>query len=223
MSNPRILLVEDEKALRDHLFQTLWEEKFDISVSSTYAELLRLIEAREKHYDVIVMDRLLYGRDSSKLIGDIKKGSPNTSILIISAIGTAVEKASVLGMGADDYLSKPFDPVELIARIRVLLRRSVPKFSLANVTLNLETRAMVVDGKDVALTNKEFVLLKTLVEVPGKVFSKATLYKRVWDMSTEVDSNVIEVTVAKLRGRFKDANAKIRIKNMRNIGYWVEE
>jgi DNA-binding response OmpR family regulator len=143
--------------------------------------------------------------------------------MILSAIGTSSEKAALLDLGADDYLAKPFAGDELVARVRVLLRRNNPELKFGNLVLNSETRTMRVDEHETALQNKEYLLLRTLMQSPGKVFNKAYLYKKVWEMSEDVESNVVETTVNKLRRRLKDAGTSVQIKNVRNTGYWIEE
>jgi two-component system, OmpR family, response regulator len=169
------------------------------------------------------MDRLLHGRDSAVLVAEIKEKCPQAKIMILSAINSAHEKATLLNLGADDYLAKPFEVEELFARIGVLLRRSQSEFKLGNVLLNSEKRAMFVDEKEVALQNKEFILLRTLIRSPGKVYNKTELYEQAWEVSTETESNVIEATVNKLRRRLEEVGASVSIKSMRNKGYWIEE
>lgn len=223
MALQRVLIVEDELKLLRHLSDTIGAAGFSVFTTATYNELETMLRLPVKRFDVIVLDRLLVGRDSASLIGTMKKEVPDAKIIVVSAINTAAEKAALLDMGADDYLSKPLDSEELIARIRALLRRNRPEIILGDATLNTDTRALRVRDVDVALTNKEFALLRTLMKSPGKVFSKSFISEQVWEMSAEADSNVVEVTVNKIRKRLADAGASVAIKNTRNIGYWIEE
>jgi len=94
---------------------------------------------------------------------------------------------------------------------------------MGNLVLNSADRTIKVNDVEISLPNKEFILLRTLLQVPGRIFNKAFLYKKVWDMSPEVESNVVETTINKLRKRLKDAEAAVNIKNARNSGYWIEE
>lgn len=222
-SSCRLLIVEDEPKLMEFLVARMKEEKFSVFTCESYRSLEQLLEFPNKRFDVIILDRLLHGKDSSELLARIKMEMPDIKVLILSAINTAREKAILLDLGADDYVAKPFDGDELVARIRVLLRRNQVKVSLGNVSLNSHSRTMVVGSHEVALPNKEFVLLRTLLQAPRKVFNKAFLYERVWEMSAQVESNVVETTINKIRRRLIEVGATVEIKNSRNTGYWVEE
>ncbi len=222
-SNTRILVVEDEVKLLQRLSEALQEQGYWVSPCDSYQCLEELVLLNDQRFDVIVLDRLLQSKDSASFIAAIKQRLPECKILVLSAISTSAEKAAILNMGADDYMSKPFDSDELAARVRVLQRRSRPEVRFGNLVLNIEDRTLIAADQVVPLQNKEFALLRTLVQSPGKVFNKNDLYEQVWGISTDVESNVIEATVNKLRRRLKEADAGITIKNMRNIGYWVEE
>lgn len=223
MSAYRILIVEDEAKILEHISRTLDEEGFSTYTCASFRDLETILELPVKRFDVIVLDRLLNGKDSADLVGRIKTQLPDTQIMILSAINTSSEKATLLDLGADDYLAKPFDPTELVARIKVLLRRSKNELRFSNLTLDIGARSMKVNEQELPLTNKEFMLLKTLLQEPGKVFNKQQLYTQVWDMSAEVESHVVEATINKLRKRLAEAGANAQIKNTRNVGYWVEE
>lgn len=217
----KILVVEDEIQLANSLFRTLNENNFTITLCGTYADLENEIDLSLNYYDAIILDRLLHGKDSANLIEKIRKNNPDIKIIVLSAINTSLEKAHLLDLGADDYLSKPFDYSELIARLKVTLRRY--KINLGNLTLNIERRTIKVAESEVALQNKEYILLKTLLQNPRKIFNKSFLYDEIWGVSPNVDSNVIEMTVNKLRHRLKEMGATVVIKNSRNLGYWLEE
>ena len=223
MSAHRILIVEDEAKLLSHLDRIIRDEGYSTFTCSSYIELETLLKIPVKRFDVIVLDRLLHGRDTAQLITHIKQNLTDTKLLVLSAINTPTEKTQTLDLGADDYVAKPFDRDELIARIRALLRRAPSEIRFGNVILDSERRTMKVGEQEVSLQNKEFILLRTLVRSPGKIFDKNYLYEHVWEMSTEVESNVVEATVNKLRRRLEQIDASFSIKSMRNKGYWIEE
>jgi DNA-binding response OmpR family regulator len=220
-SLPRILIVEDEIKLLNHLVDSIRAEGFSVFTCSSYRELENLLTLPVQ-FDAVILDRLLHGRDSAELLNQAKQIF-EARVMILSAINTSSEKAALIDAGADDYLAKPFDGEELAARLRALLRRDVPDLKLSNVVINSTDRTILVDNSEIPLPNKEFVLLRTLAQTPGRIFNKAFLYKKVWEMNPDVESNVVETTVNKLRRRLKEAGARVNIRNARNSGYWIEE
>lgn len=223
MYSCRILIVEDEVKLLEHLARIVYEAGYSTFTCQSFRELENMLSVPRKRFDVIILDRLLHGRDSTELMEKIKSELPDSKILILSAINSPSEKALLLDMGADDYIAKPFGSEELVARIRVLLRRSEPSLKLGNVSLNSHDRTIKVGNNEISLPNKEFLLLRTLISTPGKIYAKTFLYEKVWEMSPDVETNAVETMVNKLRRRLSDAGASIQIKNTRNAGYWIEE
>lgn len=218
-----ILIVEDEFKLLNHLEERMKIEDFVVFKCDSYTDLENFVITPKVSIDIIILDRLLNGQDSSDLISAIKENMQDAKIIVLSALNTAYEKTALLDRGVDDYLSKPFDIDELVARIRALLRRNSKELVFGNIILDTERRNVKVNGQEMVLQNKEFILLKTLIKTPGKIFNKKFLYEYVWEMSVDVESNVVEATVNKLRRRLEDAGANPRIKSMRNKGYWIEE
>lgn len=223
MKTLNILIVEDEIKLLNHLEERMKSEEFAISKCSTYQELEAFVQGPTGPIDIIVLDRLLNGQDSSALLPQIKENLPDAQIIVLSAINTSSEKTNLLEQGVDDYLSKPFDIDELIARIKALVRRNSKEIVFGNIVLDLEKRFVKVNNQEIHLQNKEFVLLKALIKIPGKVFNKKFLYEHVWGMSVDVESNAVEAAVNKLRRRLEEAGAAVQIKSTRNKGYWIEE
>lgn len=222
MSIANILIVEDEARLLDFLVEKISAEGFHVTQSYTFEDLKQQIIHLIPKPDVIVLDRLLGGKDSALLVPQIMNNCPYSKILILSAINSSTEKANLLDQGVDDYLAKPFEAAELIARIRVLLRRNSNELSFSNIVLDLEKRVVKVDENEIYLQNREFLLLKTLMKIPGKIYNKKYLYEHVWEVNSDVESNVVEATVNKLRRRMEEAQAKIKINCIRYKGYWVE-
>lgn len=222
-----VWLVEDEARLAEFLITYLRSDGFFVEQSSSLEAVKAVVSARPFEPDVIILDRLLNQNDSINMLPDIKVAFSNARILILSAINTATEKAEALDRGADDYLGKPFAVSELMARLRALVRRPAaiqfPNYLRAgNVVLDTMARVAMVGDRRINLPNKEFMVLRALIQKPGQVFKKGTLFEQVWDSSTELETNVVEATITNLRRKLEDAAADVRIKNMRNAGYWIE-
>lgn len=223
MSIANVLVVEDEVRLLEYLIEKISAEGFNVSKCNSFEDLKQKITNFFPKPDVIILDRLLGGKDSASLVPQIIDKCPSSKVLILSAINSSTEKATLLDQGVDDYLAKPFEATELIARIKVLLRRNSNELTFSNTVLDLEKRVAKVDGLEVNLQNREFLLLRTLVKIPGKIYSKKYLYEHVWEVSSDVDSNVVETTINKLRRKMEEAGAKLKIHCIRYKGYWVED
>ncbi len=221
----KILLAEDDIRLAEHLVSNLREHGFLIKHVSDKVGLECSLADSDK-IDVIILDRLLGAFDSKHLLPKMRQKWSGTPILVLSAISTPNERTDLLNMGADDYLGKPFSTQELIARVRALLRRtSAPTgnfIQVGNLTINSIKRIILVGNSFDVLPAKEFVLLLTLCQEPGRVWSKDDLLDYVWGHATEVETNVVEATITNLRKKLSEIGANIMIKNMRNTGYWVE-
>lgn len=223
MSTTNILVVEDEARLLEYLVEKISAEGFNVIKCNSFDDLKMQVVDFFPKPDVIILDRLLGGKDSATLVPQIIDKCPSSKVLVLSAINSSIEKATLLDQGVDDYLAKPFEATELIARIKALLRRNSSEITFSNIVLDLEKRVTKVDGLEVNLQNREFLLLKTLIKIPGKIYNKKYLYEHVWEVSSDVDSNVVETTVNKLRRRMEDAGARLKINCIRYKGYWVED
>jgi DNA-binding response OmpR family regulator len=222
----KVLLIEDDIRLAGYLIASLNEHGFIVSHIASADDLVQSLT--ESHpADVILLDRLLGGFDSKQDLPRVREKWPHASILILSAISTPNERTELLNMGADDYLGKPFSTSELIARIRASLRRTTAPagnyVQLGNLVVDLIQRSISVDGHAELLPSKEFQLLRTLIQKPGRIWSKNELLDYVWGQAPDVGTNVVEATVANLRKKLQELYARVNIKNMRNSGYWIEE
>jgi DNA-binding response OmpR family regulator len=221
----KLLLVEDDVKLVELLSGNLKEQGFLVSYAVAINQLFDFFNS-DINFDIIVLDRLLQSIDTRDLIGQIKKKWPQAPILVLSAISTPNEKAELLNKGVDDYMGKPFSTQELIARIKALLRRTQQQPStyvqIGNLVLDTITRTITVDGKADVLPTKEFLLLRVLSQDHKRIWSKTELLDYVWGQSSELETNVVESTMANLRKRIVDLKANITIRNMRNAGYWIE-
>lgn len=222
-----LLIVEDESKVMQFLQSALSSEGYWVTGASDYQEAEDAIQSGVVQPEIIVMDRMLRGKDGTRLIPLFRRTFPQSRILVLSAINTHEEKAAALDLGADDYLAKPFSLVELSARIRALVRRGgsdQPSSLLQcrDLTLDLLRRTASVSGRKLELSNKEFQLLSVLVRTPTRVFSRLQLLDQVWRIHSEIESNVVEVTIRNLRAKLSDAGSSLVIQNRRNIGYWIE-
>lgn len=221
----KLLLMEDDTKLSQHLSESLGRQGFLVSPLGTKDELLERLRSPAR-YEVIVMDRLLGPSDSKAYLADIRQKWPSAALIVLSAINTPNERAEALDLGADDYLGKPFSTKELTARIRALLRRtSAPPenyLRVGNVILDSMRRLVSVDTRSETFPNREFALLRALAAEPAKVWSRAELLDSVWAQNLDIETNVVESTVANLRRRLNDLGADISIRNLRNTGYWIE-
>ena len=199
MDAVRILIVEDEQALADALARGLRREGMAVDVAydgDTGSE-----KASVTRYDVVVLDRDLPGRPGDELCTEI--AGDVTRVIMLTASGTLRDKVGGLALGADDYLAKPFDFPELVARIRALGRRATPAtppvLAAAGVVLDPAKRIVTREGAGVDLTRKEFGVLEVLLAAGGSVVSSEELLERVWDENADPFTTTVRVTVMTLR------------------------
>lgn len=221
----RVLVVEDDRRLASHVCRLAEEEGFLAYHLSTIIELEHFLDIRQS-FDIVVLDRLVGGLDTKTRLHEIKRRWPSTPILVLSAINTPLERAEMLNLGVDDYLGKPFLSQELFARIRALIRRGQIRSSgykeVGSLVLDVQKRILILGDKQESLPAKEYLLFKVLSDDLGRVFSKSDLLDLVWSGALDIETNVVEATVANLRKRLLHLGASLQIKNSRNVGYWIE-
>ena len=213
----RILLVDDEERFATAVRQGLEAEGLAVDLAHDGNEGLWM--ARSNDYDAIVLDILLPGLNGYRICAELRDGGNWTPILMLTALDEDLDEAEALDTGADDYLSKPFSFVVLVARLRALLRRgAAPRPAVLQVgDLRLDPAAHRCwrAGQEVELTTKQFALLECFMRYPGQVLSKTALRDHVWDYAFADSSNVIEVYVGQLRKKLGVA----RIQTIRGAGY----
>jgi len=224
----KILIVEDEKDIVKMLEYNLKKEGFRTLSAQDGEDALD--SANNEHPDLIILDLMLPGMDGLEVCKALKKESKTASIPIIMLTAKSQESDKVVGLelGADDYVTKPFSPRELIARIKAILRRMKEKDKLPEVlrigdlTLDFSKIAVTVKNKPVELTSKEFELLKTLIKAKGRVLSRDYLLDTIWgfDHSMEIQTRTVDVHIRTLRKKLK-SEAK-RIVTVKNYGYRFE-
>jgi DNA-binding response OmpR family regulator len=217
-----VLVVEDDPEISEFVSRRLRRAGYtvDCAADGLHGEKM----ARDSIYDVAIVDLMLPGQDGLSLISRLRETKHTTPIIVLSAKRSAVDKVTCLRRGADDYLSKPFDFVELVARIEAVLRRSgdTPKaerLENSEVVLDLVARTVRRGGVRIELPPREFALLELLMRNAGRPLSKSYLMERLWDYNIEPQTNLVDVLVCRLRNRLdRDFSVKL-IHTIRAIGY----
>lgn len=217
----RFLIIEDNERLAELLQKGLEEHGYTVDVCHRGREGEQM--AVVNTYDVIILDLMLPDHDGVQICRELRRRGIGTPILMLTALSSTNDKVSGLEAGADDYLTKPFDLDELIARGRALLRRSQAVegavLRYADVEMDLVARRVIRGEKQVNLTSKEFALLEYFMRNPDRVLTRSNIGERVWDMLFEDDSNVIEVYVSRLRSKIDRSFEKPLIHTVIGTGY----
>jgi DNA-binding response OmpR family regulator len=217
----RLLVIEDDENIARFLQKGLREEGFAVDVARDGEEGAHL--AREVDYDLITLDVQLPKRDGFEVLRDLRSRGVRSRILMLTVRGAVEDSVRGLEGGADDYLKKPFAFAELLARIRALLRRNAQEgpsvLSMQDLVMDLRSRKVTRAGAPVVLSAKEFTVLEYLLRHPGEVISRTRLAEHAWDENFDAFSNVIDVTVYRLREKI-DREAPCRlIHTVRGAGY----
>jgi two-component system copper resistance phosphate regulon response regulator CusR len=221
----KILLIEDEKKTSTYVSRALKELGFAVDVADNGIDGAHL--AIEIDYDVIVLDVMLPGLDGYDVLKQLRN-LKQTPVLMLSARGSVDERVKGLRHGADDYLSKPFSLIELVARIQALLRRrpsdgaDITQIQIHDLHLDLLARRVTRAGVRLDLTAKEFSLLSLLGRHQGEILSKMMIAEQVWDMNFDSDANVVEVAVKRLRDKVDKPFKKKLLHTVRGMGYVLE-
>lgn len=216
----RVLLIEDDPGIAELLRLELKEAGFQVDwAESGMRGLMRL---RENRPDLVILDLGLPDLDGAEVARRIRATS-DIPILVLTAQDALDRKVSLLLEGADDYMVKPFHPKELIARIQVQLRHKEGSEVLSAGGLELYPKKRLVrfQDREVRLSPKEFELLHLLLSRPGRVFSRAEIEERLWGRALEKDSNLVDVHVANLRAKLREAGAYGYLRTVRGVGYAI--
>jgi DNA-binding response OmpR family regulator len=223
----KLLIVEDEPKVAAFLNQGLSEQGFNTDV--VYDGQMGLKMAQRNSYDIILLDVIVPYINGIELCKSIKESQPNVPIIMLTALGTTDDKLSGFDAGADDYLVKPFEFKELLARIRALLKRSggqqptANKLKVADLELDLDKKRAARNGKVIDLTAKEFSLLEYLMRNKGRVVSRAEIAEHVWEVTFDTGTNVVDVYVNLLRKKVdKEYEVKL-IQTRIGSGYILSE
>lgn len=222
----KILLVEDEPKVAAFIKKGLEEQAYD--VDQAFDGYFGRKLAVENDYDLIILDVILPNMNGLEVCREIRKHNPSVSILMLTALGNTDDKISGLDSGADDYLVKPFEFKELLARIRALIRRSFESpggeiLKMADLEMDLSRKTVSRGGQQVNLTAREFALLHYLLRNRNRVVSRVDIIEQVWETSFDTGSNVIDVYINFLRKKIdKDHSSKL-IHTLVGMGYVMKE
>lgn len=220
----RILIIEDEHKIANSIKKGLEQELFAVDVTYTGVDGYDLASSEE--YDLIILDRLLPGMDGIEICQKLREKQIHTPILLLTAKGQIQDKVEGLNAGADDYVTKPFAFEELLARVKALMRRPQAtvntKLTLGNLTLDTVSYVVTREGKQIDLSNKEFILLEYLLRHANQVVSKEQIINHVWDYDANILPNTVEAYIKLLRSKIdKPFQEKPLIHTLRGFGYKI--
>jgi DNA-binding response OmpR family regulator len=224
--NKTILIVDDEKEIRELLRLFIEKDGYTVIQAANGREALR--EAAARRIDLAVIDIMMPEIDGYQLIKGLREHS-DLPIIIVSAKTENHEKILGLDLGADDYVTKPFDPLEVTARIKAQLRRygtgggdhEEILYKTGKLCMNVSACTLSVEGGMIPLTATEFNLMKLFMQSPGRVYTKQQIYEAVWQEKAIVDDNTVMVAISKLRGKLP-GDSGVSIGTVRGLGYRLE-
>lgn len=221
----RVLVVEDEKKTASFIRKALQAEGFAVDVCHNGAEAL--VAPQATPYDAVVLDIMLPGRDGLSILRQWRRQHHGVPVLLLSARGEVDERVEGLDAGADDYLPKPFELVELAARVRALLRRGSenksPELRVSDLILDTVTHQARRGGKDIELTAREYRLLEFLMRSAGRPCGRMMLLEKVWDYDFDPGTNLVDVYVKRLREKIDAEFEPKLLQTVRGTGYVLKE
>ncbi|NQV38566.1 MAG: response regulator transcription factor [Candidatus Marinimicrobia bacterium] len=218
----RILIVEDETSIGEYILGSFKDQGFVCTWFKTGMEALEEILTEE--YDCIILDRRLPDMDGLEVCKQVRSQSQQTPIIVLTAMAGVEHTISGLEAGADDYISKPFDIKELIARVQALIRRASlnqsPTIKIRDIELNPMTRTVKLNSDLISFSNREFLLLEFLMRNVGRALTRTQLYEHVWEIADGRDSNIVDVYIRYVRNKI-DRNPDLysHIETIRGFGY----
>ena len=219
----RILVVEDEKRIADFLSRGLESGGYIVDVAGDGATALEMVHATE--FDLIILDLGLPDMDGMAVLKKIRTRKTSPPVLILSARDAVDDRVKGLENGADDYLVKPFAYVELLARVRVLLRRGQPtpeRLQVGDLALDCIRRKVTRAGENIELAPKEFSILEYLMRNRGRPLSRTMIVEHVWDMDYDGLTNIVDVYIRHLRSKIDEKYSDKMIQTVRGIGYMLD-
>lgn len=225
VTSNRVLVIEDDGETAAEITRVLAGAGFGVDRAATLAD--GFAGAATGDYRLIVLDRMLPGGDGLDIVDRLRGAGRRTGILVLSALGRTVNRVEGLDRGADDYLAKPFDADELVARARAVLRRlslapSAESLAFGDLEIHLKARTVHRGGRHVPLSPKEFTLMRTFADHAGEVLTRSMLLERVWNLHFDPQTNVVDVHVGRLRRKLEAGGEAPVIRTERGTGYVFE-
>ena len=221
----KILLAEDEVDLNNVVTRYLKKNGYSVNSVLDGEEALDYLEYSE--YDLVILDIMMPKVDGFEVIKKLRNKGNHTSVLMLTARDSADDKVKGLDLGADDYIVKPFDFNELLARIRAVVRRkygnSSNKLVIGDLILDTSEKSVTRAGKQIELTGKEYEVLEYLMQSKNRILSRDQIKEHVWDFDYEGDSNIIDVLIKNIRKKIDIENGKQIIYTKRGLGYVIKE
>ena len=222
----RILIIEDEPGIADFLKEGLEEESFAIDIASNGNQGLELALVNDGEYDLLLIDWMLPGISGIEIIRQLRKQNSEVPVIFLTARDTVEDIVFALEMGANDYIKKPFSFNELMARIRVQLRKKNSehsRFSYKDLVLDVSTHQVYKADNEIRLTQKEFALLEFLLRNKGKACTRTRIIEHVWDIHFNYDTSVIDVYINALRKKIDIGEGESLIRTIRGVGFILSE
>lgn len=227
MEKSNVLIIEDDREINDLLSEILVQNGY--KTSSAYTGLEGLSMAKKYSHDLILLDLMLPYKSGDEVLREIRKSS-DVPVIVISAKDTTRMKVDLLRLGADDYITKPFDMDEVVARVETALRHSGRQknnpriLNFKNISLNSESKSVTVSEKPLLLTVKEYSILELLMSNPKKVYSKENLFEEIWQEIYAYDDKTVNTHICNLRNKLKTADPEEEyIETVWGIGYKLHE
>ena len=222
----RILVIEDDADLAQFIAKGLKEERYAVDLAADGEEGLSLALANP--YDLLIVDIVLPKLDGLTVCRPLRAAGNHVPVLLMTARNTVEDKVSGFDMGADQFLTKPFAFAELLARIRALLRRGsvqpeLTRLKAGDLELDLMSRRVWREGKEIVLTNKEFALLEYLLRNPNRVLTRTSIIDHVWGLTHDPMTNIVDVHIRALRAKIDRRSSPPLITTVRGVGYMLED
>lgn len=219
----KLLIVDDDPHIRELVRHFLKQEGFDVYEAGDGAEALNILETVKT--ELVVLDIMMPNMDGWQLCRELREHN-DIPVLMLTALGETAQKVKGFELGTDDYLVKPFEPAELIVRIRALLKRyriaASQTVQIGNLLLDRKTYEIALDGQSLTLPPKEFELLFKLASYPGKTISREQLIEDIWGYDFEGNERTVDVHINRLRERFPEESHAFKISTVRGLGYRLE-